>query len=49
MNLFNRFKSLYAPLKLRSSFFLQSALKKKKYLAVGFILLYTPIIYFTAK
>lgn len=47
MNLLNRFKSLYAPLKLKTSFFLQTALKKKSYLATGFLMLYTPIVLYT--
>lgn len=49
MNLLNRFKTIYAPLKLKSQFLFQSILKKKKYLALGFSLLYVPIFILTLK
>lgn len=49
MNLFNRFKSVYAPWKIKSQFLFQSMLKKKKYLAFGFVLFYVPIFILTLK
>ena len=49
MNHFNRFKSLYGSWKLKSSFFFQTALKKKSYLALGFVMFYTPIMIYTLK
>lgn len=50
MNLFQKFKTLSASLKIRAQFFNQNKLFKPKYLALGFIGINIPItLYYSYK
>lgn len=43
MNVLKRLKTLYAPYKIKVEFFIQTMLKRKSYLAIGFFIAYLPV------
>ncbi len=49
MNLFKRLHNLYGPFKLKAEFLIQTMLRRKSYLAMGFIAIYLPISYLTMR